>query len=246
MDIAVGMRCVGREPATVWRSIESLARAGFGPPHCFVDGPFDDLPRLARHGTVTARDRAVGGWPSFLLAATELYLREPAAEHYLLVEDDVLYCRDLAAYLERHRAGLEVASLFASARVEEAIRPRGPGFSRLNPGWHVSSGSQALLFSNARMEELLASEFVRGYRRRPPADVSPQHFRRDGLHHTDCVVGRFAWQAGCGIQYHWPSLCQHIGEASFMYPGFTGKRDSRHSADFPGEDASALALGGAA
>lgn len=246
MTIAIGMRCVGRSPATVWRTIASLRVAGLAddgtPLHFFVDGPFAELERLAEHGQVTWHARPAGGWPNFLLTATELHLREPDAGHYLLLEDDVVFCRDLGAYLDLHRSGLDVASLYTSAQVEQRIRARGAGFTRLNPGWHVSSGALALLFSNARLEQFLASEFVRGYRRRPPADLDPRHFRRDGLHHTDCVVGRFAAEAGCGIQYHWPSLAQHIGTESFMYPGLTGKRANRASADFPGEDASALKL----
>ncbi len=242
MSLAVGVRCVGREPATVWRTIESLTRTGFDSPRFFVDGPFDGLERLARHGPVAWRGERIGGWPSFLLALTELHLRSPDAAHYLLIEDDVVFCRDVAAYLEPRRARLELASLYTSARVEGAIRPRGVGFTRLNPGWHVASGTPALLFSNARLEQFLASDFVRGYRRHPPADLDPRHFRRDGLHHADCVVGRFAYEAGCGIQYHCPSLVQHIGEVSAMYPGLTGKRANRYSADFPGEEVSALTL----
>ena len=242
MTIAVGVRCVGRAPATIWRTIASLDQTGFTPAHFFVDGPFEGLDRLAGHGPVTWHAERVGGWPNFLLALTELHLRRPDAEHYLLVEDDVVFCRDVAAYLERKRATLEIASLYTSSRVERAIRPHGIGFTRLNPGWYVASGALALLFSNARLGQFLASDFVRGYRRHPPADLDPRHFRRDGLHHADCVVGRFAQEAGCGIQYHYPSLVQHTGEHSFMYPGFTGKRASRCSADFPGESVSALTL----
>ncbi|MGE5155111.1 MAG: hypothetical protein ACM3ST_13985 [Bdellovibrio bacteriovorus] len=245
--LAIGMRCVGRSPPTVWRTIASLRRAGLlvgagTPLHFFVDGPFAELERLAGHGRLTWHGQPVGGWPNFLLAATELHLREPDAAHYLLVEDDVVFCRDIGAYLDLQRSGLDVASLYTSAQVEQRIRGRGAGFTRLNPGWHVSSGALALLFSNARLEQFLASDFVRGYRRRPPTDLDPRHFRRDGLHHTDCVVGRFAAEAGCGIQYHWPSLAQHIGQASYMYPGFNGKGANRFSGDFPGEDASALTL----
>jgi hypothetical protein len=243
MQLVTGMRCVGREPATVWRTIASLEAAGFSQPHFFVDGPFRDIDRLRRHGEVTQRHRAVGGWPSFLLAATELYLREPAADAYLLVEDDVVFCRDVAAYLEHPHGELELASLYSSARVEQRIAGRGIGFTRLNPGWHVSSGSLALVFSNPTLERFLASDFVRTYRKHPPRDIDRRHFRRDGLHHTDCVVGRFAQEAACGIQYHYPSLARHIGEQSFMYPGFNGKGGSRQSEAFPGEDASALALG---
>jgi hypothetical protein len=216
MDVAVGMRVVGREPATVWRTLESLRLSGLPEPALFVDGPFGDLQRLAGYGPVTWRAERVGGWPSFLLALQELYLRNPGAGHYLLLEDDVLFCRDLAVYLERKADELELASLFTSARVERQISGRGIGFTRLNPGWNVASGSQALLFSNAVLEAFFASDFVRNYRRYPPGDVSPRHFRRDGLHHVDCAVGRFAYQAQVGIQYHYPSLSQHIGEESYM------------------------------
>jgi hypothetical protein len=242
MSIAVGVRCVGREPATIWTTITSLRRTGFGPLHFFVDGPFDGLDRLAAEGQVTWRSERIGGWPNFLLALTELHLGQPEAGHYLLVEDDVVFCADVAAYLEPDLGRLEVASLYTSTRVERAIRTRGAGFSRLDPGWNVASGTQALVFSSTRVEQFLASDFVRGYRHHPPADLDPRHFRRDGLHHADCVVGRFAQEAGCGIQYHYPSLVQHTGEHSFMYPGFTGKRASRCSADFPGESVSALTL----
>ena len=242
MTIAVGIRCVGREPATIWRTLASLEQTGFATAHCFVDGPFDGLERLAERGPVTWRAQRIGGWPNFLLALTELHLRQPEAEHYLLVEDDVVFCKEVAAYLELKRAGLQIASLYTSTRVERAIRPCGVGFTTLNPGWHIASGALALLFSNARLEQFLASDFIRGYRRHPPADLDPRHFRRDGLHHADCVVGRFAHEAGCGIQYHYPSLVQHTGEHSFMYPGFTGKRANRCSADFPGESATALDL----
>jgi hypothetical protein len=154
-----------------------------------------------------------------------------------------VFCRDLAVYLERKADELDLASLFTSARVERQISSRGVGFTRLNPGWNVASGSQALLFSNAVLEAFFASDFVRNYRRYPPGDVSPRHFRRDGLHHVDCAVGRFAYQAQVGIQYHYPSLSQHIGEESYMYAGFNGKRANRCSADFPGEGASVLMLG---
>jgi hypothetical protein len=242
VTLAVGIRCVGREPATIWRTLDSLRQTGFPAPHLFVDGPFPALERLAAHGPVTWHGERIGGWPNFLLALAELHLRQPEAGHYLLVEDDVVFCRDVAAYLERRRPGLEIASLYTSARVERAIRARGTGFTRLNPGWQVASGALALLFSNARLEQFLASDFVRGYRRRPPADLDPRHFRRDGLHHADCVVGRFARDAGCGIQYHYPSLAQHIGGVSAMYPGITGKHANRSSADFPGEEVSALKL----
>jgi len=206
----------------------------------FVDGRFSHLSKLEQYGGVIHRKRPVGAWPNFYLPLAELLMRTPEATHYLVMEDDVLFCRDVFHYLEQSKADLNVGSLFSSGRVENSIREKGIGFHTLNPGWGVASGNQAIVFSNEYAHKFLMSEFVVRYRKSPPQDLDRKHYRLDGLHHTDCVVGRFAREAGCGIQYHYPSLCQHIGEESFMYPGFKGKEDTRFSLNFPGDQFSAL------
>lgn len=240
MKITTGIRCVARSPETIWDTIESLKSAGFFDLMFFVDGRFPKIAKLEQHGVVLHRKRQVGAWPNFYLALAELTLREPAADYYLVVEDDVLFCKDVAHYLEQSKLPIQVASLFSSQRIEQAIRDKGIGFTKLNPGWRVSSGSQAFLFSAELALKFLTSPFVVNYRRSPPTDIDKTHYRLDGLHHVDCVLGRFCYEAGCGIQYHYPSLSQHTGEESFMYRGFKGKEDSRFSEHFPGEDVSAL------
>lgn len=242
MRIKTGVRCVARQPATVFETVRSLHQAGFTDLNFFVDGEFEELSMLRCHGVVSQRESRLGGWPNFLLGAMELFLRDPNADAYMVVEDDVVFCRDIMSYLERMETLPKLASLYTSQRVEQKIAANGIGFTRLDPGWHVSSGALALLFCNQVFERMLHSEFVVGYRKRQPADLDKQHFRSDGLHHTDCVVGHFANLEGCGIQYHYPSLAQHIGVESVMYPGFTGKSASRCSQAFPGEAVSALEL----
>lgn len=240
MRVAVAVRCVSRNPETIWDTSESLQHAGFFDLCFFVDGRFSKLSKLEQFGLVVHRKRAIGAWPNFYLPLAELVMRNPEATHYMVIEDDVLFCRDVFHYLEQSKVDLNVASLFSSARVENSIRDKRIGFHVLNPGWGVSSGNQAIVFSNEYAHKFLMSEFVVRYRKSPPQDLDRKHYRLDGLHHTDCVVGRFAKEAGCGIQYHYPSLCQHIGEESFMYPGFKGKEDSRFSINFPGDQFSAL------
>ena len=240
MNIRCAVRCVSRNPETIWDTIDALKNAGFFDLHFFVDGRFAKITRLEQHGIVLHRKRAVGAWPNFFLPLVELLMRDPNADYYMVIEDDVLFCRDVYHYLEQCKTPFHVGSLFSAGRVENAIREKGIGFHALNPGWNVSSGNQAILFSNEYALRFMMSEFVVRYRKSPPQDLDRKHYRLDGLHHTDCVVGKFAKEAGCGIQYHYPSLCQHIGDESFMYPGFKGKEESRYSINFPGDQASAL------
>lgn len=240
MRILVGIRCVSRSPETIWDTIDSIKEAGFFDLSFFVDGRFAKLTRLEQHGMVIHRKRAIGAWPNFYLPLVKMVMRDSNADYYLLAEDDVLFCRDVFDYLAQGRHAIQVGSLYTSGRVENVLREKGVGFHTLNPGWNVASGNLAILFSNELAFQFMQSEFVVRYRKSPPQDLDRKHYRVDGLHHTDSVVGRFAKVAGCGIQYHYPSLCQHIGEESFMYPGFKGKEESRFSLNFPGDQVSAL------
>lgn len=243
MKLTIGIRCVQRSPSTLQRTIQSLSNAELsGTRYYFVDGEYPNLSEMSGNGIIIHRTQRSGAWPNFYLSLAEMYLREPHSDLYLLLEDDVIFCRDIGPYLQHWYQRLEVASLFTSERVENRIRHLGPGFHCQNPGWNVASGGQAWVFSNRRLREFLQSDFVVNYRRTPPQEVDPKHYRKDGLYHTDSVVGRFCQEAGCGIQYHYPSLVQHIGHDSFMFPNLKSKQDIRYSKQFPGEDFSAMTL----
>jgi len=243
MKLCTGIRCVDRAPSLLPQTIESAREAGLGDRfYLFMDGSFD-VPIIDEESLVIIRrEERAGAWPNFFLSLAEMYLRDPHADLFLLLEDDIIFCRELDKYLQDQYDSINVASLFSSAKVEAKIAANGKGFHQMDPGWNVSSGGQAWLFSNHWLREFLKSDFVVNYRKSPPLDLDPKHYRKDGLYHTDSVVGRFCREAGCGIQYHYPSLVQHVGHQSFMYPGFAEKKEVRYSRDFPGEEVSAMTL----
>jgi hypothetical protein len=225
----VGVTVTERAERTLERTLSSLHAAGFPAPRIFADGPV----AVPGEPPLTRRMPAVGGWPNFWLALTEMISRDPSAEAYLIVQDDVVFCRNLVPYLGRLQVPDDCGaiSLFCPACYN------GPF------GWHPTevgyglAGAQALAFPRERAFEFLAHPWTVNHRRRCPRS---EHYRGDGLHHIDGVVGEWCRRAKLRVYTHSPSLSQHIGSASVMYPNFQGKPHRRFADSFPGEDLDAM------
>src|SRR5262249_39891830 len=99
---AVGVTTAPRRQPTLHWCLDSLIRAGWEQPRLFVDSAVTIAGRVANL-PISLRAEKLGAWPNYYLALTELLLREPWADAYFLVQDDViLYDReDLRRYLEQ-------------------------------------------------------------------------------------------------------------------------------------------------
>lgn len=85
-------------------TLNSLREAGFPSPRLFIDGASHldgnayekefQLPVTVRSPTI----RTYGNW---MLAAAELYIRDPAAHFYAIFQDDLVAYRNLRSYLDR-------------------------------------------------------------------------------------------------------------------------------------------------
>lgn len=220
---AVGVVTAPRAEATLGRSLESLARAGWREGIVFAE---PGTPRPVPLGGRLWSERVLpmGAWPNWLLALEELTLRFPRADAYLICQDDVLYAGGLRRYLEEAlwpESPVGVVSLHtASHQDRDAI-----GFGAADLGWSAW-GAQAYVFPNAATRAFLRHPLVRNHRHRGPGQ---------GVHNVDSVVG--AWCRASGLPYilHGPSLTQHIGETSALWDraDATGRR---RAASFPGED----------
>jgi hypothetical protein len=189
-----------------------------------VDGPLD----VPGGYECSHRLPAMGAWPNWLLGLAELVVREPAADAYVMLQDDVLFAARVREYLEARPwpddAG--VVSIFC---------PRcynGPaGFNRVPSGYGLS-GAQTLIFPRESAYAFLGHPWVANHRRHAPRGP---HFRGDGLCHIDGAVGQWAALVRKPVYFHYPSLARHIGHSSVMYPGFTGKSERRWDDSFVGE-----------
>jgi hypothetical protein len=230
---SVAVTTAPRKVPTLARTLDSLARAGWDNPLIFAE-PGTVIPRAVSQGTMVQRPVTLGEWCNWYLGLSELYQRDPWADAYLMVQDDVLFCQNLREYLE---AVLWPAETAAVASLYNPLA--GPtcdcGFEKVSAGIGMP-GALALLFPNAAVRMLLGDRKVLLHRRRGPTA---------GRRLTDVVVGQWAERSGFPAYLHVPSLCQHIGDTTTVWEA-EQDRVIRTAPSFVGEtfDARSLNTGG--
>lgn len=227
---AVGVTTAPRQPATLERTLASLAAAGWTGPRLFAE-PGSVIPPGFANSPITRRDRPLGAWPNFFLGLSELVLRDPHADAYFMLQDDVVLCANLRGYLERSlwpSDRLAMVSPYRSTNYTAQTAPWRP----IDAGWNLI-GALTCIFPNAAARSLLSFARAVSFRQRGPSE---------GLRNVDSVVGAWAKHNRLPIYMHVPSLAAHIGETSLAWPGLAAVRQ-RQANDFVGEafDAKELA-----
>jgi hypothetical protein len=231
MNWSVGVTTSARRDPTLARTLESLAIAGFPLPRLFADGP-TDIPPAYGHLAASHRDERIGAFPNWYLGLTEMLMRAPEADAYIMCQDDVVFCRGLGRYLEHAVPAVlatGIVSLFCPSHFGRGHEA--PGFHVEDRGWDTW-GALALVFSRETLESLLSDCGVLAHRRSGPSG---------GMRNIDSVIG--AWCRASGRHYfvHAPSLAQHIGKTSTLHLG-AGMFGNRVAADFIGESADPVEL----
>ena len=214
----VGITTAPRRMSTLEQCLQSIRCSGWEQSRLFVDGSVD-LPVSAQEHDFTARDQPTGAFPNYVLALYEMYLRDPDANAYLLLQDDaVLFASpELKTYLESvlwPEAGPCIASLYCSSK-----------YTRQQAGWHRFQeqwvwGAVAFVFSSEALRHFLTSPLVYDHRALPD---------QKGLSHIDVVIGKVAQENRIPLYYPSPSLVQHIGTISTIWN--TGRAAGSRRAD---------------
>ena len=182
----------------------------------FIDGNVS-LSTSSAALPATRRSPQIGAWPNYYLALGELVMRSPHADAYLLVQDDAVLFKhpSLRPYIESvlwpgHRPG--VVSLFCSR-----------AYTQPTAGWHPLQeplvwGRQAIIFSHAAALALLADERIVQHRLLPA---------EDGLAKIDVAIGEWASRTGTPVYLPTPSLVQHIGHISTLWPNSRADQNRR-------------------
>ena len=203
---SVAVTTAPRKQATLDRCLKSLIKAGWISPRLIIDGDVT-LTDAWNHLPITRRNPQIGAWPSYYLTLIELIMRQPAADAYMIVQDDVVLFEhpSLKSYLESilwpgRREG--IVSLFCSRAYAQQSR-----------GWHridqpLVWGGQALIFSKETAINLISDlEIVR--HRFSKGDL--------GLSNIDGLIGKWAFETGTPVYMSSPSLSQHIGHISSLW-----------------------------
>lgn len=226
---AVGVTTAPRAKPTLARTLTSLAQAGWHDPLLFAE-PDSNLPPNSS-AQVIWRSEKLGAWPNWYLGLAELYQRQPEADVFLMVQDDVLFCRNVRPYLE--------SILWPADRlgVVSLYNPLPGQSSQVGFVPYASAGGMpcalALAFPNVAARLLLGDRKVLLHRRRGPTV---------GKRLIDSVVGQWADRTGNSAFLHWPSLCQHAGETTTIWDAGQD-RVVRQAVSFVGESFDALTLG---
>tara|TARA_R110002111_G_scaffold164386_3_gene230586 strand:+ start:41813 stop:42415 length:603 start_codon:yes stop_codon:yes gene_type:complete len=176
-----------------------------------------------QHLPVTQHDATMLAFPNWYLALTEMFLREPKAEAYLICQDDVLFARGIRDYLEAKlwpANDIGVVSLYCPSHEH---RNGISGFRLINPGWGAW-GALAYLFSNPGIRSILADEKVLNHRHAGPAN---------GERNIDSIVGDWCRRQKLPYFVHLPSLAQHIGRTSTIWSS-NNNRGRRRAIEFTG------------
>ena len=204
---SVGITTAPRTQPTLKETIDSLRRAGWQQLQLFAE-PDVAMPENDPDLIISERPLRLGAFPNWYLSLTEMMLRNPKAEAYLICQDDVLFAQNSRDYLERHlwpAAEIGVVSIYCPSHYQQN---QTPGFVREDRGWS-SWGALAYIFSNPSARLLLSDVAVLSHRGFGPAD---------GMKQIDAVVGLWCERQQLPYYVHSPSLAQHVGETSTIYP----------------------------
>lgn len=204
---AIGVTTAPRPDPTLERTLVSLVDAGWSDAQLFAEPGSTIPPRFASF-PATVRHTRLGAFPNWYLGLAQLVMSAPDADAYFLCQDDVLFSRGLRAYLETHlwpERRLGVISVYCPSHY---ARNRPAGFYAEDHG-RETWGALAYIFPNASARAFLADPQVVNHRLRQPG----------GNHQVDSLVGQWCRTRRLPYLVHEPSLAQHIGDASTVFPG---------------------------
>jgi len=221
---AVGVTTAPRRQATLERCLDSLVRAGWPRPVLLADGSVAIAERF-RCLPSTCRDEPVGAWPHYYFAMTELLMREPLADAYMLVQDDALFfdrenVREYLSEMLWPGSTPGIVSLYCAQPDQQAR----PGWERFPERWR--SGAVALIFPRHILIELLHDEKVLAHRWSPEGN---------GLVAIPETIAEWAERRGVPFYFPTPSLVQHIGAASAIWNGSYELTPARQAGLFAGD-----------
>ncbi|MEM8668091.1 MAG: hypothetical protein AAGG48_11275 [Planctomycetota bacterium] len=203
---AVGITTSPRRLPTLEPCVQSVIDAGWKQPVLFIDGEVD-LPHSLLGLDSCRRKHALGAFPNYVLSLLELFMRDPYAEAYVMIQDDAIFVPSTATrdYLEQVLWPFDgpcIASLYCSKK-----------YNQTNAGWHLFPdnwiwGAVAFAFSNEAVRLILQSPELQLHRKQPG---------RDGLSKIDVVLGRIARSNSIPLIFPSPSLVQHIGAVSTIW-----------------------------
>lgn len=208
---AVGITTAPRKEPTISQCYASIVSAGWNDILVFAE------PNCYAPGKVVRRYSNIGAWQNWFLGLSELVLRYPDADAYLMFEDDALLAKsiDIRSYLEECSWPDDVGliSLYCSSV-----------YSKTEPGWYTTDrpwfwGALAIVLPRNIAIKALGA-----------AQVATNHYKMQCG--TDVILGYVIDGFGLKAYYCSPSLVSHIGSTSTIFNDDNSARGARKEKEF--------------
>ncbi len=199
---ASAMLTAPRRDPRIEQTLDSLNNAGFDRIHIFAE-PNAWIPERHRNLQITQRPRKFGNFLNFYACLCTLLEEHPQADAYAVFQDDVELAAGLRHWCEDHLWPLDngLVSLFTPRLHSDRMI----GWQIKSPGFQRVCGAQALVFRRDWLQSFVSdARVLNSFRLRDQAD--------------DAVLGGWLARDGRGIAYHSPSLVQHVGKISSIFP----------------------------
>ena len=188
------------------QTLRSLKNAGFDDMVIFAE-PNSIIPETFE-GHVVSRRKQYGDWTNWASGLYELFLSEPDAEYYLMVEDDCLWCKNTKSYLDYSLPKLPKFAYASLYTPKDYHYPNMRGFHNVYRGRDTWS-TVTVVISRDSVSDFLGHPKTMSHR----TDFYGSKHENSS---KDCVLASWAGQKYLPIYFHSPSLAEHIGVHSTL------------------------------
>jgi hypothetical protein len=219
------------------QTLSSLFKAGFEDPIVYAE-PNSVVPEWFS-GQVVHRRKKYGDWSNWATGVFDLLHSEVDTDYFLLIEDDVIFCKSFKKYIEHSLSFLgDFASLsLYTPSVYHKVNFRG-FHNELKD--HRTLSTVAIIVKKNMLINFFSDYDVQRHRFE---NIFPEFEERYWCLNVDpknsikdAVIGKWASKKNLPIYYHTPSLAEHIGEHSNISSKNNSVEFGRKSFDFVGED----------
>ena len=222
---AVGMTLAPRSKPTHNPTLQSAKDTGFDNIHLFIEDPDKvEIDKKFKKYPRTLRNPPLGAWKNWITSLEELYETYPDQDAYVMLQDDVSFCKNIKKFLEKSLwvdsyRNTGVISVYCPSHYEREI----PGWYKRNVGLNLRP-ALTFIFPPESVESVL-----RYFKKNP--------WKRKA--NIDNAIGQWARHTKRLPYFFSPSLAQHVGHSSAISPWkkIAGKRKSKQ---FVGEDFDAM------
>jgi len=234
MTIAAAVTTAPRPGTTLLpRCVASLLQTGFQRPLVFAE-PDAPVPAWIGDSAELVRwSGRLGAWRNFLYSMQETLQRRPDADAVLMVQDDTVFCRRAAQFLEQDTWPSPFTGV-VQVCVSRAYHRQPRGLSRLDDRSNRDlAGAWACLFPRHVAYQIVAHGLSVGWQGHPRQTIDDP-VKKIGI---DPFIGRTVVEKlGYEVWVYNPSLGDHDAEHSALGHG-RSNCGNRRALDFIGQDA---------